>query len=92
MAKGIFVALEDLENEDSAVYGDTPYGEGIDEADNAAAKSFDDLSEYNESVQNLNDAGLVLEGLLSLENLRTNILAKENVSQEDFNLYKVAYE
>ncbi len=92
MAKGIFVALEDLENEDSAVYGDTPYGEGIDEADSVAAKSFDDLSEYNESVQNLNDAGLVLEGLLSLENLRTNILAKENISQEDFNLYKVAYE
>lgn len=96
MAKGIFIALEEIE-EDTYSQGDTPYGDDIGGADDVAAdaaagKDFDSLNEYNESLQNLNDAGLVLEGLASLEELRLDIISKENISQEDFNTYMVAYE
>lgn len=55
MAKGIFAALEDLEEPavDSEVYGDTPYGEDIEEADSDARDEMEDAEQESDHIDDI---------------------------------------
>ncbi len=72
MAKKLFAVLEDLKIEDSAVYGDTPYGEGIDDAIEDASTELneriididdlnDQVDEADNAVDTINAVGDILE-------------------------------
>ena len=91
MATKLFAALEDLEVEDSAVFGDTPYGEEIEEIKDYAdgVVGVDNIAP--QAMSDLNEAQKAFESLSYIEDLRLGILAKENISQEDFNMYNAAY-
>ena len=66
--KGLFAALEDYDVEDSVVFGDTPYGEDIEQADSEARDEMEEAEKSSEEIDNiLGDAD---EGIEDTETLQ----------------------
>ncbi len=66
--KGLFAALEDLEVEDSVVYGDTPYGEDIEQADSEARDELEEAEHNSKEIDELLDS--TDEGIEDTETLQ----------------------